>query len=110
MNMHDRYYEPEDNSDEDLLTDRICELLNDEYDITQHFHLFAEGITECSESDRESILTILQGNIHTIDFEQLGRKLWDVAFTYAESLAESHAIDNLNSGSCLLYTSPSPRD
>lgn len=96
--MHDRYYEPEDNNDEDLLTDRICELLNSRYDITQDFALFAEGISECSEADRESILTILQGNIHTIDFAQLGRKLWDVAFTYSESLAESHAIDDLNSG------------
>lgn len=95
---NDRYYEPEDDFDSDLLDDRITELLNTDYDITQHFYLFAEGISECSESDKESILTILQGNVNTIDFAQLGRKLWDVAFSYAERIAENHATENLTSG------------
>jgi len=97
MCMHDRYYEPEDD-DSDALSERIIDLLNTEYDITQDFALFAEGIQECSDADKESVLTILQGNVNTIDFTQLGRKLWDIAFSYSESLAESTAIDQLNSG------------
>lgn len=96
--MSDRYYEPEDDNEEDLLSERIIDLLNGRYDITKDFSLFAEGITECSQADRESILTILQGNINTIDFTQLGRKLWDVAFSYSESLAENHAAEDLMSG------------
>ena len=97
LSMHDRYYEPEDDEG-DLLDDRIAELLNTKYDITTDFSLFEEGITECSEADRESILTILNGNINTIDFTQLGRKLWDVAFSYSEQLAENHAVEDLTSG------------
>ena len=97
MSMHDRYYEPEDD-DSDLLNDRIADLLNTKYDITTNFSLFAEGISECSEADKESILTILDGNVNTIDFAALGRKLWAVSFAYAESIAENHATEDLNSG------------
>jgi len=97
MFRKERYYEPQDD-DSDLLNDRIADLLNSKYDITQDFSLFGEGIQECSEADRESVLTILQGNVNTIDFTQLGRKLWDIAFSYSESLAESHAVDDLTSG------------
>jgi len=96
--MTDRYYEPEDDNESDLLGERIIDLLNGRYDITTNFSLFAEGISECSDADRESILTILQGNVNTIDFQQLGRKLWDVAFSYSESLAENHAVEDLVSG------------
>ena len=99
MASEDRYYEPEDNNEEDLLADRIIDLLNSKYDITQNFALFSEGISECSESDKESIMTILNGNnINTIDFAQLGRKLWAVSFGYSESLAENHAYEDLTSG------------
>ena len=97
MSMHDRYYEPEDD-DSDLLNDRIADLLNTKYDITTNFSLFAEGISECSEADKESVLTILAGNVNTIDFAALGRKLWDMSFSYAESIAENHATEDLNSG------------
>ena len=97
MSMHDRYYEPEDD-DSDLLGDRIADLLNTKYDITTNFSLFSEGISECSEADKESILTILDGNVNTIDFAALGRKLWAVSFAYAESIAENHATEDLNSG------------
>jgi hypothetical protein len=97
MSMHDRYYEPEDD-DSDLLGDRIADLLNTKYDITKNFSLFAEGISECSEADKESILTILDGNVNTIDFAALGRKLWAVSFAYAESIAENHATEDLTSG------------
>ena len=98
MSMHDRWYEPEDNDDSDLLQDRIADLLNSDYNITTNFSLFAEGISECSESDKESILTILDGNVNTIDFAALGRKLWAVSFSYAESIAENHAGEDLTSG------------
>jgi len=97
MSMHDRYYEPEDD-DSDLLQDRIADLLNSDYDIRNNFSLFAEGISECSEADKESIITILQGNVNTIDFAALGRKLWAVSFAYAESIAENHATEDLTSG------------
>jgi hypothetical protein len=97
MSMHDRYYEPEDD-DSDLLNDRIADLLNTKYDITTNFSLFAEGISECSEADKESVLTILDGNVNTIDFAALGRKLWAVSFAYAESIAENHATEDLTSG------------
>jgi len=98
MFRNERYYEPEDD-DSDALSERIIDLLNTKYDITEDFSLFAEGIQECSEADRESVLTILRGNnINTIDFAQLGRKLWDIAFTYSEELAENHAVEDLTSG------------
>jgi hypothetical protein len=99
MYNNNRYYEPEDDNTSDLLVDRINELVNTKYDITKDFSLFAEGIQECSEADRESVLTILQGNVNTIDFTQLGRKLWDIAFSYSESIAEYHAYEDLESGS-----------
>lgn len=99
LSMHDRYYEPEDDDSGDKLDDRIRELLNTKYDITKDFALFAEGIQECSQADRDSVMTILQGNdINTIDFAQLGRKLWDIAFSYSESIAEYHATEDLTSG------------
>lgn len=97
MINNDRYYEPEDD-DSDLIEDRIAELVNTEYDITKNFSLFSEGISECSEADREAVLTILAGNVNTIDFQQLGRKLWDIAFSYSESLAENHAHSDYESG------------
>lgn len=92
------YYEAPFDDDGDALSERIIDLLNSEYDITQKFELFAEGIQECSQADRESVLTILQGNVNTIDFAQLGRKLWDIAFSYSEELAENHAYEDLSNG------------
>ena len=65
---NNRYYEPEDDNDGDALSARIIDLLNSKYDITEKFELFAEGIQECSQADRESVINILQGNnINTID-------------------------------------------
>lgn len=98
LSMHDRYYEPEDDNDGDWISERTADLLNTEYDISQDFRLFAEGISECSDADRDAVLTILAGENLEINFEHLGRKLWDIAFSYAESIAEKVAIDQLNSG------------
>lgn len=98
MFRKERYYVAPEDNDSDALEDRKNELLNTKYDITQKFSLFAEGISECSKADQESIMIILQGNVDTIDFKQLGRKLWDVSFSYSESLAENDATDDLVKG------------
>jgi hypothetical protein len=94
MTMHDRYYEPEDD-DSDLLSERISELMKDEYSPNQYDH-FAEAITEAAKSDREAVEIILQQR--PINYEALGRKLFGMAYDYMEKFAENHAQEDLSAG------------
>lgn len=94
MNMHDRYYEPEDD-DSDLLDERIAELLNSDYS-PEDYSNFAEAISEATATEREAVETILQQP--TIDYEALGRKLFCMAFERMERYAENHAQEDLSSG------------
>ena len=94
MNMHDRYYEPEDD-DSDLLDERIADLLNSDYN-PETYSNFAEAISEANEKDREAVETILQQS--PIDYEALGRKLFCMAYDYMEKFAENHAQEDLSAG------------
>lgn len=95
MFRKERYYEPEDNNDQDCIDERVAELLNDEYSPDNPDN-FLEGVYESSKEDREALGDILGQS--PIDYEALGRKLYCMAYEYMESCAESRAVDNLNSG------------
>lgn len=94
MNMHDRYYEPEDDEG-DLLDERIAELLKLDYN-PEDYSNFAEAISEAKESDREAVEAILQES--PINYEALGRKLFSMAYEYMERFAENHAQEDLSAG------------
>lgn len=94
MSMHDRYYEPEDDDSGDFIDSRTQELLNtDDYDPALVHHL-AEAISEASAEDQETIKDF----INKSEWENLGRKLYYISHEYMEKFAESHAIDEYNSG------------
>ena len=94
MSMHDRYYEPEDDDSGDFIDSRTQELLNtDDYDPALVHHL-AEAISEASAEDQETIKDFIAKS----EWENLGRKLYYMSHEYMEKFAESHAIDEYNSG------------
>ena len=94
MSMHDRYYEPEDDDSGDFIDERTYELLKTEdYNLSLIHHL-AEAISEASELDQASIIDF----VNQQNWEALGRKLYYISYEYMEILAESHAIDDYNSG------------
>jgi hypothetical protein len=92
--MHDRYYEPEDDDSGDFIDVRTQELLNTkDYDPALNHHL-AEAISEANTEDQESIKDFIANK----EWEKLGLKLYYISHEYMEKLAESHAIDDYNSG------------
>jgi len=93
--MHDRYYEPEDNDDGDLIENRVAELMKEDYNPSTYSN-FSEGICEAKKSDVESVETILQ--MPDIDYAALGRKLYCMAYEYMENIATKHAEEDLCSG------------
>ena len=95
MNRADAYYEPEDEDDlDEFLCERITELLNSkDYDPSDVSHM-AEAISEANAEDQESIRDF----IANAQWENLGRKLYYMSHEYMEKFAESHAIDQFNSG------------
>ena len=95
MFRKERYYEPEDDDDSDRIADRVAELMKEDYNPNEYSH-FAEGISEANEKDRAVVEEMLQQP--EIDYAALGRKLYCMAYEYMESIAESHAADNLASG------------
>jgi len=97
MYNNNRYYEPEDDNDSDRINDRVAELMEDEYSIKKYSN-FAEGIYEANEKNRAIIEEMLSKPHVDINFEALGRKLWDMAYEYMEGYANSHAEANLSSG------------
>ena len=94
MNMHDRYYEPEDD-DSDLLDERIADLLNTDYN-PESYNNFSEAISEAKPSDIEAVEAILQQS--PINYEALGRKLFSMAYDLMEKYAENHAQEDLSAG------------
>lgn len=94
MNKQDAYYEPEDDDCGEFIDHRIAELLNTkEYDPALLHHL-AEAISEANPDDQATIIDFVnQGN-----WEALGRKLYYISHEYMEKFAESHAVDEYNSG------------
>lgn len=95
MFRKERYYEPEDNDDQDRIDERVAELLNDEYSPDDPKN-FLEAICEYSKEDREAIGDILMQS--PIDYEALGRKLYCMAYDYWEKCAENNASDALVKG------------
>lgn len=94
MFSQDRYYEPEDDDSGDFIDERTFELLKTEdYDPALVHHL-AEAISEAGELDQASIIDF----VNQSNWEALGRKLYYISYEYMEKLAESHAIDDYNSG------------
>lgn len=94
MSMHDRYYEPKDDDSGDFIDSRTQELLNtDDYDPSLVHHL-AEAISEANAEDQASIKDFIANK----EWEKLGMKLYYISHEYMEKFAESHAIDEYNSG------------
>jgi hypothetical protein len=94
MSMHDKYYEPEDDDMGDFIDIRTAELLNTkDYDPSDISHL-AEAISEASAEDQQTIKDF----IDNAEWEKLGMKLYYISHEYMEKFAESHAVDEYNSG------------
>jgi hypothetical protein len=95
MHSHDRYYEPEDDNDADLVEERTIELMKDDYSPKKYYN-FAESISETNQKNREDVEAILQQA--DIDYAALGRKLYCMAYDYMEIIATKHAEEDLYSG------------
>lgn len=95
MFRKERYYEPEDNDDQDRIDEYAAELLNEEYS-PEKYSNFAEAISEAKEKDRQAVEDILSQS--PINYEALGRKLYCIAYEYWEHCAESRAADALMQG------------
>jgi hypothetical protein len=69
-----------------------------DYSISKKYSNFSEGISEAKEADQEVIKEMLDKPHADIDFEALGRKLWDMAYSYMEQYAENQANEEFSSG------------
>lgn len=88
MSKHDAYYEPEDEPNDDEIRFRTDELMRtQEYDAYQLNNVM-EAITEISLADAEALQLVLD----TKDHLAIGRKIWDITYSYMEKFAESQAI------------------
>jgi hypothetical protein len=88
MSMHDRYYEPEDEPNDDEIRFRTDELMRTkEYDAYEAGNMI-EAMTEMSVADAEALQLVLD----TKDHLAIGRKIWDITYSYMEKYAESQAI------------------
>jgi hypothetical protein len=96
MYNNDRYYEPEDD-DSDLIEEYIHDLMQDEYNPTKYKN-FAEAISEAKEADRLIIEEMLQKPVADRDYAAIGRKLFDMAYSYMEGYAENHAMSSYENG------------
>jgi hypothetical protein len=93
MLNNDRYYEPEDDDENEKVDERVAELMKEDYKPTD-FNNFIESISEASKKDVETIEDYLEQG----EFEKLGRKLWSICYERMEAQANSHAVENLMSG------------
>lgn len=92
MNREDAYYEPEDHpNDSEEVQWEIDQLMNGELNPDAYCN-FSEAINEADQKDREAVEDILFQN--PINFEALGRKLYDIAYTYAEKWATERVLSN----------------
>ena len=97
--MSDRYYEPDSEDDDypDWFPCRVADYLSNEYNVAKYSN-FSEGISEAKEADRLIIEEMLDKPHADIDFAALGRKLWDMAFSYMEHFAENSANEDWDRG------------
>ena len=97
--MSDRYYEPDSEDDDypDWFPCRVADYMDDEYSIKKYSN-FAEGITEAKEADRLIIEEMLSSPHADLDFAALGRKLWDMSFSYMERFAQDSAQEDWDRG------------
>jgi hypothetical protein len=97
--LHDRYYEPDSEDDDwvDWYPCRVADYMNGAYSITQYSN-FTEGISEAKDADRLIIEEMLSKPHADIDFAALGRKLWDMSFTYMEHIAQDMANEDWERG------------
>jgi hypothetical protein len=92
MNRADAYYEPEDDpNDSEEVQWEIDQLLKGELNPDDYSN-FSEAICEADRKDREAVEDILCQP--QINFEALGRKLYDIAYTYAEKWATDRVLSN----------------
>lgn len=92
MNREDAYYEPEDSPhDSEEMQWEIEQLMKGELNPDDYSN-FAEAIYEAGQKDREAVEDILCQP--QINFEALGRKLYDMAYSYAEKWAEERVLSN----------------
>ena len=97
MYNNNRYYEPEDDDSEDLIADRINELMETEYN-PEKYSNFSEAISEAKEADRLIIEEMLEKPIADRDYAAIGRKLCSMAYEYMEGYAENRAHGDYESG------------
>jgi phospholipid N-methyltransferase len=91
MSRHDAYYEPEDEPNDDEIRFRTDELMRTkEYDAYQTDHI-VEALSDMSVKDAEALQLVLD----TKDHLAIGRKIWDITYSYMEKFAESQAIDEI---------------
>ena len=84
MNMHDRWYEPEDDyMDSDELQAEVADLMKDEYNPCK-WENFNDAFA--ATQNKEDI-AFLEEALEKRDFEALGRKLWNMSFEYWEDFA-----------------------
>jgi hypothetical protein len=97
--MSDRYYEPDSEDDDwyDWYPCRVADYMDGQYSITKYSN-FIEGITEAKEADRLIIEEMLHQPHADIDFTVLGRKLWDMSFSYMERFAQDAAQEDWDRG------------
>ena len=87
---HDRYYEPEDDNDDEIRF-RTDELMRTHrYDAFQLDNIM-EAISDIGLKDAEDLQAVLD----THDYTAIGKKIWDVTYTYMEKYALSQAIDEI---------------
>lgn len=92
MNREDAYYEPEDDyEDSEEFQWEVDELMKSELN-PDDYGIFAEAIYEADKKDREAVEDILCQS--RINFEALGRKLYDMAYSYAEGIAITRVRDS----------------
>ena len=99
MLNNDRYYEPDSEDDDwvDWYPCRVADYMDGEYSITKYGN-FAEGIQEAAASDRLIVEEMLDKPHADIDFAALGRKLWDMSFSYMERFAQDSAQEDWDKG------------
>lgn len=93
MNREDAYYEPEDDpNDSEEIEWEIDQLMKGDLNPDDYSN-FSEAIYEADRPDREAVEDILAQS--PIDYEALGRKLYCIAYEYAEKWATERVLSNI---------------
>ena len=84
MNMHDRWYEPEDDyMDSDELQAEVADLMKDKYNPCK-WDNFNDAFAATQHKDDSAFI---EQALENRDFEALGRKLWNMSYEYMENFA-----------------------